>query len=80
VMPLPTKKVLRAANCGWPGASDMPSTGATQASLSLNIVAHSCWGRAAKAALILVHSCGHAPRSNCALGSDGSSSRRRNSA
>ena len=28
VMPLPTKRVLRAANCGWPGASAMPSTGA----------------------------------------------------
>jgi cholesterol oxidase len=46
VMPLPTKKVLRAANCGWPGASAMPSTGATQASLSLNTTPDDRgWGR-----------------------------------
>src|SRR5271166_2511122 len=70
VMALPTKKVLRAANCGWPGASDIPSTGATHASLSLNIFAQSCWGRAAKAAPILVRSCGHAFRSYCSAGSD----------
>jgi hypothetical protein len=48
VMPSPMKKVLRAANCGWSGASDMPSTGATQASLSSNSFAHSRCGAGCK--------------------------------